>query len=50
MACPRQPALEGVAHRSLLVVLGIVADLEGGRPRGVGKLEDLGVTASDALR
>jgi hypothetical protein len=47
---PRQPALKGVARRSLLVVLGVVAGLEGGRPRGGGKLEDLGLAASSALQ
>jgi hypothetical protein len=36
--------------RSLLVILGVVADLEGGCPWGTGKLEDLDLTASDALR
>jgi hypothetical protein len=45
--CPRQPALESVTRRSLLVVLGVVADLEGGCPRDTGKLENPSVTASD---
>jgi hypothetical protein len=47
-ARPRQPALEGVARLSLLVILGVVANLEGGRPRDTGKLKGLGLTASDA--
>jgi hypothetical protein len=37
-ARPRQPALEGVARLGLLVILGVVAILEGGRPRDTGKL------------
>jgi hypothetical protein len=32
---------------NILVVLSVVADLEGGRPWGAGKFEDLGVTTSD---
>jgi hypothetical protein len=45
-----QLALESVARRGLLVVLGVVADLEGGCPRGTGKLEDLGLITSNASR
>jgi hypothetical protein len=44
------PVLKGVARCGLLVILAVVADLEGGRPRDTGKLEGLGLTASDALR
>jgi hypothetical protein len=32
-----------VAHRGLLVLLGVVADLEGGRPRNMGEIKDPGV-------
>jgi hypothetical protein len=45
--CPRQPTLESVTLRDLLLVIGVVTDLEGGCPRGEGKFEDLGVTTSD---
>jgi hypothetical protein len=34
----RQPVLKGVAHRSLIVILGVVAGLEGSRPRGASPL------------
>jgi hypothetical protein len=44
---PRQSALEGVARCRLLVVLGIVADLEGGHPRDVGEIKDMGIITSD---
>jgi hypothetical protein len=39
--------LVGVTHRGLLVVLEIVDDLEGGRPRDAGEFKDQGITASD---
>jgi hypothetical protein len=42
--------LEGVACCGLLVVLSIIADLEGGRPRDTGEFEDPGVTTSDISR
>jgi hypothetical protein len=32
-----------VARRGLLVLLGVVIDLEGGHPRSLGKIEDPGV-------
>jgi hypothetical protein len=35
-----------VAHCGLLVLLGIVADLEGSRPRDVGEIEDPSIIAS----
>jgi hypothetical protein len=46
IARPRQPALESVARRDLLVILDNIADLEGGRPRDTGEFKDSGVTAS----
>jgi hypothetical protein len=49
-ARPCQPALKGVTRRGLLIVLGVVASLEGGFPRGTGKLKDLGFVASSTLR
>jgi hypothetical protein len=48
VVCPRQPVLKGVACRGLLVVLGVIADLEGSRPWGTGELEDMGLTVSNA--
>jgi hypothetical protein len=45
---PVQSALQGVAHRDLLVILGIIAGLESGRPQGAGELEGLGFTAHRA--
>jgi hypothetical protein len=45
-----QPALKGVAHHGLLVVLDVTATLKGSRPWGAGKLEGLGLTARGALR
>jgi hypothetical protein len=36
-----QSTLEGVACRGLLVLLSIIADLEGGHPWNLGKIEDL---------
>jgi hypothetical protein len=47
---PLQPALQGAACNDLLVVLSVVAGLEGGRPWGVGKLEGLGFTTPGALQ
>jgi hypothetical protein len=32
-----------VAHRGLLVLLGVVADLGGSRPRDMGEIEDPGI-------
>jgi hypothetical protein len=49
-AHPRQPTLKGVAHRDLLIILGVVAGLEGGRPRGAGEFKGLELTARGALR
>jgi hypothetical protein len=45
---PTQSVLEGVAHRGLLVLVGIVADLEGSHPRDVGNIEDPVIITSDA--
>jgi hypothetical protein len=42
--------LESVVRRGLLIVLDIVADLEGSCPRGTGELEGLGLIASNASR
>jgi hypothetical protein len=47
---PVQSALQGVAHRDLLVILGVIAGLGSGRPRGAGKLVGLGFTARLALQ
>jgi hypothetical protein len=49
-AHPLQPALKGVACHHLLVILGVVAGLEGGRPRNVGEFEGPGVPACGALQ
>jgi hypothetical protein len=42
MTRPRQSTLEGVARRGLLVLLSIITDLKGGRPRNLGEVEDPG--------
>jgi hypothetical protein len=47
---PRQPALRGVARHGLLVILSVIANREGSRPRGVGELEGLGLTARGGLQ
>jgi hypothetical protein len=43
---PIQPALQGVACRNLLVILGVFARPESGRPRDASELEGLCFTAS----
>jgi hypothetical protein len=35
--------LECVACRRLRILLGVVVDLEGGRPQNVGEIEDPGI-------
>jgi hypothetical protein len=49
-ARPSYPALKGVACRGLLIILDVVANLEGSRPWGAGELEGLGLTARGALQ
>jgi hypothetical protein len=42
--------LEGIARRGLLIILDVVADLKGRRPRTAGEIEDPGIITSDISR
>jgi hypothetical protein len=44
---PCQSALDGVARHGLLVILDVVANLKGCRPRNANEIEDPGATTSD---
>jgi hypothetical protein len=47
---PCQPTLEGVASRGLLILLDVVARLNGSCPGGAGKVDDLGIAILGILR